>query len=191
MTDRNAFHNLVGNYSPLDEIEQKDTQAFTEFTKVFGDKAYSRENMIGHITASCWIYNQQRSKVLMVHHNLYQSWSWIGGHADGKKNLLAVALNEALEETGISNLILITTSPIEINVLPVQSHYKNNVYIPAHLHFNVVFGFIGDENRALKIKPDENSDVGWLDVKNLEQFCTEPHMLPIYRRIIEKIKKIG
>ena len=34
----------------------------------------------------------------MVYHNIYNSWSWLGGHADGETDLLAVALREVKEE---------------------------------------------------------------------------------------------
>ena len=56
------------------------------------------------MTASGFIVNEARNKTLMVHHNIYNSWSWTGGHADGDSDLLAVALREAREETGIVNV---------------------------------------------------------------------------------------
>ena len=40
----------------------------------------------------------------MIHHNIYNSWSWTGGHADGDKDLLYVAIKEAKEETGVKNI---------------------------------------------------------------------------------------
>lgn len=47
------------------------------------ENAFSRENTVAHITTSAWVVNKDRSKVLMVYHNIYNSWSWLGGHADG------------------------------------------------------------------------------------------------------------
>ena len=41
-----------------------------------------RENQIAHFTASIWTVNKERTKTLMVYHNIYDSWSWIGGHAN-------------------------------------------------------------------------------------------------------------
>ena len=30
------------------------------------------------MTASAWVVNPGRTKVLMVYHNIYKSWSWLG-----------------------------------------------------------------------------------------------------------------
>ena len=38
-------------------------------------------------TASAWVVNPARNKVLMIYHNIYNSWSWTGGHADGETDL--------------------------------------------------------------------------------------------------------
>ena len=68
------------------------------------DDILTRKNDIGHFTASCWIVNKEKTKVLMVYHNIYDSWSWTGGHADGDEDLLRVSLKEAKEETGLKNV---------------------------------------------------------------------------------------
>ena len=56
------------------------------------DDAYLRSNLLAHMTASGWIISPDRRRVAMVYHNIYQSWSWTGGHADGEHDLLAVAI---------------------------------------------------------------------------------------------------
>ena len=51
-------------------------------------------------------------------------------------------------------------------------------------HLNVSFLFEADEREPLRIAEDENSAVGWIPVAQLEQYVTEPTMLPIYMRLI-------
>ena len=191
MHSQDQLEAFLEHYTPADALEIAERESFIKFMNVFGDDAYRRENLIGHICASCWVINHAKNKVLMVHHNLYGSWGWIGGHAGGKKNLMAVAIRETAEETGVTNLRLLTTSPVDINVLGVKAHIKHGKEVPAHLHFNVVYAFIGDEHQALKSKPDENSAVAWIDADKVGQICSEPHMLPIYERIMQKVKKMG
>ena len=36
----------------------------------------TRESLAAHMTASGFIVNEARNKTLMVHHNIYNSWSW-------------------------------------------------------------------------------------------------------------------
>ena len=65
-----------------------------EYIDTFKD-VLTRENRMCHFTASNWIINKQRTKILMAYHNIYKSWAWTGGHADGNENLFEVALKEA------------------------------------------------------------------------------------------------
>ena len=99
MTRRELIYDLE-RYCPFNEQEEKDKALILNWIKT-NDNAFSRENAVAHITASAWVVNKDRSKVLMVYHNIYHSWSWLGGHADGETDLLAVAIREVKEEAGI------------------------------------------------------------------------------------------
>ena len=70
------------NYKPYDSEEAHIKTVIVDFIKQNED-AFRRENKIAHMTASAWIVNKARTKVLMAYHNIYKSWGWLGGHADG------------------------------------------------------------------------------------------------------------
>ncbi len=178
------------NYAPYDDAEEGAVRSFRQFLQAFGDKAYSRDNLIGHLCASSWIVNRERNKVLMVYHNLYDSWSWTGGHADGCMNLPVVALREAREETGLERAVFLREEPLDLNVLSVYNHVKRGVFVPTHLHFNVVYLLEADEKEALRCKSDENSGVKWIDFEQVQSYCGEKEILPYYKRIMEKIGKM-
>ena len=72
----------IKKYIPSNEQEEKDKRIILEYLNRTEDSLL-RTNEICHVTASGWIVNKDRSKVLMVYHNIYHSWSWTGGHADG------------------------------------------------------------------------------------------------------------
>lgn len=93
----------IEQYQPYNEQEEMDKPLILEWIKN-NDNAFLRENVVAHMTASAWVVNKDRSKVLMVYHNIYNSWSWLGGHADGEIDLLSVAVREVKEEAGISNV---------------------------------------------------------------------------------------
>lgn len=87
-------------YEPYNEQEAADRALILECLTTSED-VFSRENRLAHMTASAWVVNRARSKVLMAYHNIYDSWSWLGGHADGEADLLAVALREVSEKADL------------------------------------------------------------------------------------------
>ena len=101
MITRQDLINQIERYQPFNEQEEADKFLILQWIRE-NDNAFLRENTVAHMTASAWVVNKDRSKVLMVYHNIYDSWSWLGGHADGETDLLAVALREVKEEAGIS-----------------------------------------------------------------------------------------
>ena len=92
----------IDRYVPINEQETKDKEIILNYIRNNED-VLTRDNEIAHITSSGFIVNKSRSKVLMIHHNIYNSWGWTGGHADGDSDLLHVAIKEAKEETGIKH----------------------------------------------------------------------------------------
>lgn len=182
--------NQIRNYSPFNEQEQFDK---IEILKQLENipSIFSRDNKNAHMTASAWIVNHNRTKVLMIHHNLYNSWSWLGGHADGDENLLNVAQKEVLEESGLNTITPISEDIYSLEVLTVDGHEKHGTYVPSHLHLNITYLFEADENEALFIKPDENSDVAWFELNEAIEMSTEPWFKErIYTKLNEKLKSI-
>ena len=81
----------IEKYSPYNEQEINDKEMMLKYIDTFED-VLTRDNKMCHFTASNWIVNKERTKVLMIYHNIYKSWAWTGGHADGDEDLLHVAL---------------------------------------------------------------------------------------------------
>lgn len=176
-------------YRPKNAQEAADKEMILSYISTFPDTILTRENSFAHITAASMIFNESRDKVLMIYHNIYRSWSWTGGHADGDDDMLFVAMKEAKEETGIKNLKVIAAesdkSPMAaVDVLPVWGHVKRGKYVSSHLHLNFSYLFEADEAEAVHIKEDENSQVGWLPIAALREKVTEPDMIPVYEKLI-------
>lgn len=60
-----------------------------------------KDNLAGHITASMFITNPERTKLLLMLHKKFQRWQQFGGHCDGEIDVRIVALREFHEESGI------------------------------------------------------------------------------------------
>ncbi|MGL5977887.1 MAG: NUDIX hydrolase [Erysipelotrichaceae bacterium] len=179
---------LIQEYQPNNEQEQKDRLQF--LAALHEPNILTRANTRAHITSSNWIVNPQRTKVLMVFHNQYNSWSWTGGHNDGDANCLRVAKREALEETGLSTLTLLDPNIISLEILPVWGHQKRGSFVSSHLHYNVTYLWEAHEHQPLHHNPSENQAVAWIANTKLANYIREAEMLPIYDKLIQASKNV-
>lgn len=178
------------NYQPYNEQEAADLSVILHLLDTQED-IFTRENKTAHMSASSWLLNRTHDKVLMIYHNIYQSWSWTGGHADGEEDLLAVAIREAMEETGVTDIRPVNAkeSIFSVEILTVDGHEKRGAYVPSHLHLNVTYLLEADEEEVLRVKPDENSGVKWFTLEEALKECSEPWMIErIYKKLNDKLK---
>lgn len=179
----------VLRYEPVNEQERVDKARILSFLDTAPD-AFLRSNLTAHMTASSWLVNADGSRVLMIYHRIYDSWSWTGGHADGEEDLLAVAMREAREETGVKTLRQLGEGIFSLEVLTVDGHEKRGEYVPSHLHMNVTYLLQADESEPLRVCEDENSGVAWFSTEEALKASTEPWFVErIYKKLIEKTKK--
>ena len=180
----------IQEYKPYNEQEEKDKEIFLKYLTSF-DNYLLRENEYGHFCAASFVLNKQRTKVIMIFHNIYKSWGWVGGHADGDSDLLKVAIKEAKEESGLKNIKPISKEIFTLDTLPVQGHFKHGKYVPAHVHLVAAYLLEADEKEKLHIKEDENSGVEWINIKEMSDKSNELLMKYVYDKGIEKMKKLG
>lgn len=184
----------ITDYVPTCAQEVADKALILEYMHTF-QNLLTRENRMGHFTSSGFITNQALDKVLCIHHNIYDSWGWTGGHMDGMKDFREVALKEAAEETGITKLTFLTEGTNRageidaLDVLDVPGHFKNGVYISAHVHLSVAYVLVANEFDPLFVKPDENSGVRWFPIDELLDIVAEPHMRIVYQKLINRINQ--
>ncbi len=185
----NELYNEILAFQPFDENEATDKEVILNFLKNNPD-CLTRDNKIAHFTTSAWIVNKEKTKVLMIYHNIYNSWAWVGGHADGEADLFKVIKREITEETGLTNLNPLSSAIYGLNIVTVNNHIKRGKFINSHLHLDIEYVFTADENEAIRIKEDENSGVKWLDITKVNDIVSEEHMKPIYTRLNAKLSTL-
>lgn len=186
-TEKQNLINALQIYVPYNEQEERDRDIMLQLLKT-QENILERENQTAHFSASSWLLNKEHTKVLMIYHNIYHSWSWTGGHADGEANLLEVAKREAMEETGIKNITTVSDEIYSVEILTVDGHVKRGSYVPSHIHLNVTYLMEADEQEVLRVKPDENSGVKWFFLDEALKACTESWMVEhIYTKLNEKL----
>lgn len=175
----------IMNYKPINYEEEAIKQYILKWMDNFDD-VLTRDNSFGHFASTGIVLNQERDKMLLVYHNIYDSWLAPGGHADGEEDLLSVALREVEEETGQKAKIL-DDSIFAISASPIVGHMKRGKYVPAHTHLDAFYLLEADDTIPLVYREDESKGVKWepieriLDEDNIVYF-----MLPVHKRILEK-----
>lgn len=184
------LYHKIKAYIPVNEQEMVDQQVMLAYLEKEAD-VLTRDNQIAHFSASSWIVNQERTKVVLIYHNIYQSWTWTGGHADGEEDLLAVAIKEAKEETGLTTVNAIDGEICSLEILTVNGHIKRGHYVPSHLHMNVTFLLEASEEESFVVKEDENSGVRWFPIEEAVTASSEPWMHSIYQKLNDRVTKKG
>lgn len=119
-----------------------------------------------HITASAWVVNPDREKVLLLHHRKYGHWFQPGGHADGDTDVLRVALRECAEETGLdpSQIKLLEPAIFDVDIHDVPSFGQ----VPGHGHIDVRFVVEIDDSLPIPGN-NESHAVKWFSVYEVMQ----------------------
>ena len=178
----------IERYIPFNEQEEKDKAQILSALRS-GAELITRENPVMHLTASAWVVSPDRKQVVMAYHNLYRSWAWLGGHADGDWDLQRVAKKEVMEECGLADIKAVSDDILSLEVLCVAGHEKKGEYLSSHLHLNVTYLFEADPKLPLRVKEDENSAVGWIDVADIPRKSTEEWFCSrIYSKLCAKAK---
>ena len=119
------IYDEISKFEPFHAKEALDKEVMLEFIKN-NDDVLVRDNKIAHMTTSGWVTNKDRNKILMIYHNIYDSWAWVGGHADGDEDLVHVVKKEIEEETGKLEKVL---------CLPISGDYpKDASLFPDNRH---------------------------------------------------------
>lgn len=181
-----GIEQAVREYIPCCEQEERDQELILQMLKQ--DNIFTRHNTAAHMTASAWVTSPDRTKILMAYHNIYDSWSWLGGHADGETDLLAVAVREVKEESGLVHVKPVSEEIFSLEVLTVDGHEKRGKYVSSHLHLNVTYLLEADPDEPVHIKPDENSRIGWFSLEEAVARSSEPWFKErIYTKLNRKL----
>ena len=180
---------LFENYTPFNYEEEKDRELILELIRS-GLPLLNRE-CYAHFTVSAIVLNNEKDHFLFVYHNIYDSWSWMGGHVDGDEDFRRVIIKEVREESGLDDVSFISDDILSVEVLPVKGHLRKGEYVSSHLHLNVTFLLEANSNAPLRIKPDENRGVAWFPLEQLTAVSNEEWFNEhIYSKLADKINII-
>ncbi len=124
---------LLNLYRAATPETEPTVRLFRDFAGKHAD-CLERSCAPGHFTGSAWLVDRSGERVLLTHHRKLDKWLQLGGHADGNGDLARVALREAQEESGLSDLIVEPAIfDLDRHMIPARGNE------PAHWHYDVRF----------------------------------------------------
>lgn len=141
-------------------------------------QAFERKCGEGHMTGSAFIVDPHREQIVLLHHGKLDRWLQPGGHADGDRDIAAVALREARKETGLPTLVLadpLTLAPAEAPPLPFDADVHEipaRGTVAAHLHHDLRYLVFGDA-RESPLVSHESREVRWVPLAAVSDLTQE------------------
>jgi 8-oxo-dGTP pyrophosphatase MutT (NUDIX family) len=95
---------------------------------------------------------------LLLYHAKLNQWLQLGGHCDGNPDVLAVAIKEAQEESGIQDIRPVECGifDIDIHLIPARKHE------PEHYHYDIRFLLQVCSNESF-VQNHESKELRWID----------------------------
>jgi 8-oxo-dGTP pyrophosphatase MutT (NUDIX family) len=184
---RRPLLSLLDRYLERFPEDRERAAAIRRFVDAHAD-CFERSCREGHVTASAWIASPDGSQALLVRHRKLAAWLQPGGHADGDPDAAAVALREAVEETGLATLRHAPWSresagpqPFDVDVHRIPARGEE----PEPLHYDVRYLLIGDPAEAPRPSA-ESDDAQWVAQDAIGAFSVEPSLL----RMAEKTRRL-
>lgn len=166
-----SIKELLDNYFLLFPNE-RDSLTLLQEQVLQGDSIFSRKNFNGHITASAFVYNPKKKKILLVYHKALQKWLQPGWHIEDidNWNLVSAALREVKEETGLKNIDIFMMEDRKPALIDIDSHWipeniKKNE--PWHYHHDFRFLFYTLDDIQTLSEDDWVEKIEWFDVDYL------------------------
>ena len=172
---------LLGRYRPQGQVEMADVERVRALVQTAEDPWLRTIPL--HITASAVIVQPDNGDLLLRWHQRQQAWLQVGGHADpGETSPLAIALREAGEETGLTDLVPWPDS--ELRHVAIVSVPEGNGE-PAHEHADL--RFVLATRRPEAATPESpDAPLRWVTPGEAQGATSEPNL----RETLDRVRRL-
>lgn len=165
------------SHQPADEHEAAMLNRILVFVEQHED-CFRRSLLSGHVTASAWVVDLERTHALLTHHAKLGKWLQMGGHCDGDSDVLRVALREVEEESGLTAVQpLLGGAVFDVDAHEIPARGSE----PAHVHYDIRFLFEADRRAPLRIS-GESHDLRWVAFEEIPLLNTDESVLRMLRK---------
>ncbi len=175
---RNNILAKLDGYLKTFPAERENVEQMVSFIESHTD-CFERSLSTGHITGSAWLMDENYERALLTHHRKLDRWLQPGGHADGQSDVLAVAMREAEEESGLGKIEPVSDSlfDIDIHMIPARGNEAE------HFHYDCRFLLrsVGSDQYSVS---KESHDLAWIPLVDMSRYTTEASIT----RMVDKVR---
>jgi len=157
---RQAFSAHLNRYAQAHPDEGEVAARFGEFLRS-APTVFERTHAVGHFTGSAWLVSADGARVLLTHHRKLGRWLQLGGHADGDPDLAGVALREAEEESGLTQLA-VEPLPFDLDCHWIPERAGES----GHWHYDVRYVVRAGGSEAFAVS-EESLALAWKPVAEI------------------------
>ena len=168
---RQPLLDAIAEYASRHPNESPTIDRFIDFIRQNAE-CFERSLASGHLTGSAWIVDDSGERVLLTHHRKLDLWLQPGGHADGNPDILAVALTEADEETGLDPLESVNSTIFDLDIHPIPARGAD----PEHFHYDVRFA-VRHAGSGNFVVSEESHDLAWVAIDRITDYTDEESIL--------------
>lgn len=160
--DRNDLLTKLASYAAIDDAENAQRRTIEAFVRQ-NPHCFEPSFAPGHVTGSAWLLDPTGQRVLLTHHRRLGKWIQLGGHADGDPSVLAIAIREAREESGIAAIRAVTEEIFDLDV-HLNPAGPDSV---AHRHFDIRFLLEAHQDHRITVSNESNA-LAWFTADEVD-----------------------
>lgn len=179
---REPLRQLLRRHPPADSNESEHVRRMLELLDGGPDPFDRSLFEPGHFTASVFVINPDRSKVLLILHSKFGFWLQPGGHIDPTDaDVLSAGLRELAEETGLTRVHLCPTwaGLLDVDVHDIPANPRKGE--PPHQHFDVRF-LLETDSEEIEAASDAD-DAAWVPVQRVPILATDESVRRAMRKL--------
>ncbi|HEY3349481.1 MAG TPA: NUDIX domain-containing protein [Thermoanaerobaculia bacterium] len=167
---RAALRAALRRHVPADEREAGDRAAILALVET-ESACFARKTFApGHVTGSGFIVHAASRRVLLHHHRRLDAWLQMGGHDEGESDPRATALRESAEESGLTDLVLLSDEILDVDVHPIPAGKGE----PPHLHHDVRYALATRTPDAIRRDDAESIALRWFTLDEAAAAMADP-----------------
>ncbi|HYC53910.1 MAG TPA: NUDIX hydrolase [Candidatus Binatia bacterium] len=179
---RRPLLELLSRYVPSGDDDARARDRIAAFVRE-NEGCFERSLLVGHVTASVWIVDRERTHALLTHHRKLGRWLQLGGHTDGDADVLRAAMREAVEESGLASLAVVDAGIFDCDVHRIPARGAE----PEHDHHDVRFLLEADRDEPF-IVSDESHDLRWVALEAIEQLEPDASVMRMVAKTVRSAR---